>query len=194
MSPASCDLDPLPTQNRPWLWILVIWKLLTDQKSSVPETGEICWMTPPTENIAKHARVIHEQEKGKNGSINWWVWFLPWLVFDVISLEEGPAQKSPWWEVVTSCCYWTCIMKMSDVTDESCSQVFCNWVDNCSANYNDFIHAMCSNCTRYISLFFNLSSNSFGMWISANYECCTFRHISCESWHWKGKRRLYKWD
>lgn len=49
---------------------------------------------------------------------------------------------------------------------------------------------MCINCTRYISLFFNSSSNSFGTGTSANYERCAFRHVSHESCHWKDKRRL----
>ena len=95
VSPASCDLDPLQTQNRPWPWIFVIWKLSMHQNAFVAKTGEIIWMMNPTENMSTRAQAIHEQgEGGKNGSINYWWWVLPWLVFDVISLEEGPAQKS----------------------------------------------------------------------------------------------------
>ena len=50
-------------------------------------------MNPP-ENMATCAWAIHEQEKGKNGSINYRLGVLPQLVFDVIVLEEGPVQKS----------------------------------------------------------------------------------------------------
>lgn len=78
-------------------------------------------MMNPPENMATRAWAVHKQEKGKNGSINYRLGVLPRVVSDVIVLEEGPVQKSQRREVVTFCRYCPCDVKMSDVTEESCT-------------------------------------------------------------------------
>lgn len=80
-------------------------------------------MMSPTETVATWAWAICEQERG-----NYWLWVHPWLVFDIIVLEEGPALKRRWWKVM---------MKGDDFLPLTSSYhksvwVYCHWVDNSS--------------------------------------------------------------